>query len=30
VQSIGRIALIFRAAEQPDPRKSNLQRHPTE
>lgn len=30
VQSIGRIVLIFRAAEEPDPRKSNLQRHPSE
>lgn len=27
VQSIGRIALIFRAAEKPDPKKSNVLRH---
>jgi RNA-binding protein len=27
VQTIGRMALIFRAAEQPDPKKSNILRH---
>lgn len=30
VQNVGRVALIFRPAETPDPRKSNLHRHPTE
>ena len=27
VQSIGRVALLFRPAEEPDPRKSNVLRH---